>query len=325
MTRPTWRFFGASLLAVAVTVVAGCGESNKTTISIDGSSTVFPVSQAVAEEFENVNPGVQVIVGLSGTGGGFKKFVVGETDINDASRPIVADEIQTAKANGIAYIDLQVGIDGISVVVNPENDWVDCLSVEQLKEIWKPESTVHKWSDVKPEWPDEEIRLFGPDVDSGTFDYFTEAIVGKEGASRTDYEPNTDDNVLVTGVAGERYSLGYFGFAYYVENQDRLKALGISPAPEPTEETCVKPTRETIEAGQYVPLSRPLFLYVRRKALARPEVAKFLQFYLDKGQDLVQEVGYIRLSSEVLAEQRATLEQAIQQAQSGTETARAQE
>ena len=274
------------------------------TITIDGSSTVFPISQAVAEEFQKLHPNVKVVVGTSGTGGGFKKFVLGETDINDASRPIKDKEISACEENGIEYIELKVAIDGLSVMVNPENDWCDNLSVSQLKSIWQPTSTVQKWSDVDPQWPDKEIKLYGPDTDSGTFDYFTEVICGEGRASRADYTPSTDDNVLVRGIAGDKHSLGYFGYAYYAENQDKLKLLGIAPQADAKP---VRPTEKTIEGGQYAPLSRPLFLYVSHASFQKPHVAAFLKYYLEEGQALVGEVGYVCLSESALAAAKKTL------------------
>lgn len=287
----------------------GNGRALSGTIHIEGSSTVYPISQAVAEEFQIENPGVNVLVGASGTGGGFKQFGVGETDINDASRAITEVEIELCRKNGVEYIELKVATDGISVVVNPENDWCQCLTVDQLAAIWKPDSDVQTWSDLNSAWPDKEMRLYGPDTDSGTFGYFTEAICGEEGASRADHNPSTDDNVLVRGVAGDRYSLGSFGYSYYVENQDKLNIVGVSATGE--EVGCVEPTIESIEEGRYVPLSRPLFLYVNQAALPRPEVTAFLQYYLQEGQNLVGEIGYVRLGENTLAESRRTLEQAI--------------
>ncbi|MDA1050586.1 MAG: PstS family phosphate ABC transporter substrate-binding protein [Planctomycetota bacterium] len=290
---------------------SSAGSAGKLTgrVMIDGSSTVFPISQAVAEEFQKQHSGVKVVVGTSGTGGGFKKFVVGETDINDASRPIKQKEIDACKENGIEYLELKIAIDGLSVIVNPQNDWCECLTVAQLNTIWKPNSEVINWSDVNPKWPQEKIRLYGPDTDSGTFDYFTEAICGEEGASRSDYTPSADDNVLVRGVAGDRYSLGYFGYAYYVENKDKLKIVGVASGTDST--SCVQPTDETIEAGNYVPLSRPLLLYVNKASLKKPEVATYLEYYLEQGQALVSEVGYVRLSQSLVAETRQTLEDAL--------------
>ena len=313
-----WAFF----LGIGVFALGGCtvkdsgldssGDSSgklSGTVTIDGSSTVFPISQAVAEEFQKQYSGVKVVVGTSGTGGGFKKFVLGEIDINDASRPIKQKEIDACRENGIEYIALKVAIDGLSVIVNPENDWCRGLTVAQLKSIWEPDSKVTSWSDVDSKWPEKEIRLYGPDTDSGTFDYFTEAICGEGGASRTDYTPSTDDNVLVRGVSGDQYSLGYFGYAYYVENKDKLKIVGVAPELQGTE--FVEPTDQSIETGEYTPLSRPLFLYVNKAALKRPEVATFVKYYLAQGQNLASEVGYIRLSQSILDETRKTLRESL--------------
>ena len=275
------------------------------TVKIDGSSTVFPISQAAAEEFQKLHKDVKVTVGTSGTGGGFKKFVLGEIDINDASRPIKQKEIDACKENKIEFIELKVAIDGLSVIVNTENDWCDGFTVEQLKKIWEPDSKVKKWNEINPDWPDAEFKLYGPDTDSGTFDYFTEAICGEGGASRADYTPSADDNVLVRGVSGDKHSLGYFGYAYYLENKDKLKVLGISESGETG--TYVVPANDTIEGGKYVPLSRPLFLYVNKASLDKPEVAAFLDYYLGDGQVLVNEVGYVSLSKESVAEESAKL------------------
>ncbi|MEW4528796.1 MAG: phosphate ABC transporter substrate-binding protein PstS family protein [Maioricimonas sp. JB045] len=205
------------------------GETLTGQVVIDGSSTVSPISSAVSEEFSIKNPDVRVPVGTSGTGGGFKKFIAGETDINDASRPIKESEVEQCTTNGIEYIELKIAIDGLTVVVNKDNTWLDGLTVADLKKIWEPNSTIQKWSEVNPEFPDEPIKLFGPDTDSGTFDYFTEEVCGEGGASRSDYQQNTDDNFLVTGVSNDENALGYFGFAYYVENKDKVKALAIAP------------------------------------------------------------------------------------------------
>lgn len=291
------------------------GRQLEGTVRIDGSSTVFPIAQAAAEEFQKLHPHVHVVVGTSGTGGGFSQWIKGETDINNASRPIKPGEIEAARKNGIEFIELRVAIDGLSVVVNASNDFVDCLTVEQLREIWEPGSKIETWSDVNPEWPAEEIKLYGPDTDSGTFEYFTEVIMGEGGASRSDYTPSTDDNVLVQGVAGDRYSLGYFGYAYFVENQDKLKVLGVAPGSDPS--GCVKPTDATIESGAYTPLSRPLYMYVNLESLARPEVAAFSQYVMTEGQSLVSEVGYIPLSASMLAEEQAELNAAIAASEAG--------
>ncbi|MBM3943939.1 MAG: PstS family phosphate ABC transporter substrate-binding protein [SAR202 cluster bacterium] len=262
------------------------------TIEIDGSSTVFPVTEAVAEEFRKVHSRVQVNVGVSGTGGGFKRFSVGETDISDASRPIKAEEAAAAAQNGIEFIELKVAIDGLSVMVSPQNTFVDCLTVVEMKAIWEPGSTVNNWSQVRAGFPNQPLRLYGPGADSGTFDYFTEVINGAAQASRADYVASEDDNVLVTGIAGDRNALGYFGYAYYVENTDKLKLVAIDAGKG---QGCITPSDATIESGAYSPLSRPLFIYVSKKALERPEVKAFVEFYMQHGAELSAEVGYIRL------------------------------
>jgi phosphate transport system substrate-binding protein len=279
---------------VIILVVAGgfwyLGKFNQRhvgTIEIDGSSTVFPITQAVAEEFQNDNPDVRVNVGISGTGGGMKRFTVGETDINDASRPIKDSEKENAENNNIEYYEIKVAIDGLAVIVNKDNDFVDYLTTEELKKIWEPGSSVKKWSDVRSEWPEQSIRLYGPGTDSGTFDYFTDVIVGEEGASRPDFTASEDDNVLVQGIAGDTHALGYFGYAYYIENTDKLKIVPIDSGNGP-----VIPSDETINAGQYAPLSRPLFIYVNRESLNRPEVKEFIIYYMEYANLLVSEVGY---------------------------------
>ena len=257
-------------------------------IEVDGSSTVFPITEAVAEEFRKVHPRVQVNVAVSGTGGGFKRFTVGETDISDASRPIKESEAEAAVENGIEYIQMRVGTDGLSVVVNPDNDFVTCLTVEELHAIWAPGSEVNNWNQVRSDFPDRRIRLYGPDTDSGTFDYFTEEINGEAQASRSDYTASPDDNVLVQGVSGDRNALGYFGYAYYVENQDLVRAVAVDDG-----DGCVAPEPSSIEDGSYTPLSRPLFIYVNTESLRRPEMAAFIDFYMVHGAQLTEEVGYI--------------------------------
>ena len=266
-------------------------------IEIDGSSTVAPISQAVAEEFEKLHGDTEPIVGISGTGGGFKRFTVGETDISDASREIKDAEKEAAASNGIEYLELKVGTDGLSVMVSPQNDFVDCLTMKQLHEIWKPGSAVQKWSDVNPEWPDRDISLYGADTDSGTFDYFTEEVNGESKVSRDDYTASADDNVLVRGIGGDRNSLGYFGYAYYIENVDQLKLLGVDNG-----EGCVKPSPETIAAGTYTPLSRPLFIYVNVESLQKPQVLEFVKFYMEVGSELTAEVGYVPEDASVFEE-----------------------
>lgn len=301
------------IFLVASIILSGCAqESTKANkeetqkeklsgeIKVDGSSTVGPITEAVAEEFQKENPDVRVTVGISGTGGGFEKFAAGETDINDASRPIKDEEKEACKKSGIEYVEFKIGYDGITVVVNKENDWCQDLTVEELKKIWEPNSKVQKWSDIRPNWPKEKIVLFGPDTDSGTFDYFTEEIVGEKGKSRADYTPSADDNVLVEGVAGEKYALGYFGYAYYEQNSDKLNAVKVNG---------VSPSVETIRDGSYTPLSRPLFIYVNKASLKRNEVFAFIKFYLEKGSQLVSDVGYVALPAEEYSNQIPLLEE----------------
>ncbi|MEW4488771.1 PstS family phosphate ABC transporter substrate-binding protein [Thalassoglobus sp. JC818] len=298
-----------TLVAMGCNGGGGGGESSPgTEIIIDGSSTVAPISVAVSEEFSIAHRGVRVPVGTSGTGGGFKKFVQGETDINDASRPIKDSEVELCKENGIDFLELTVAIDGLTVVVNAENDFCKDLTVEELKKIWEPESKVTKWNEVRSDFPEEIIKLFAPDTDSGTFAYFTEVVCGEEGASRSDYQQSADDNFLVTGVSGDKYALGYFGYAYYIENAGALGAVAIADnGGEP-----ILPTPETIEDGTYTPLSRPLFLYVNKEKLKDATMVEFLQFYLsEEGRELVKESGYIPLSDKQYEEQNAKLEAAI--------------
>jgi phosphate transport system substrate-binding protein len=287
----------AALLAAAVPVslIAGGGRAEEGaldgTISIAGSSTVYPISVAVSEEFYRLHPNVQIPIQSTGTGGGFKNFFIpGKTMINDASRPIEESERQEALENGIEPVEFQVAVDAITVVVNPGADWVDDLSVEELARIWRPDNPAKKWSDVRPEWPAQEIELYGPTAASGTFDYFTEEIVGESGASRSDYQGTEQDNTIVQAVSGSKYALGYFGMAYYLENQDRVKALAVNG---------VKPGIAAAKSGEYTPLSRPIFIYVARNALERPEVREFVRFYLEQtSTDLIRQVGYVPLTEE---------------------------
>jgi phosphate transport system substrate-binding protein len=265
-------------------------------INADGSSTVFPITQAVAEEFQAENQGVEIAVGTSGTGGGFEKFCAGETDISDASRPIKADEeVPVCEKNGVEYIELQVAVDGLSLMVNPENTFAECLTTDELAAIWGPDSKINNWKDVRPGFPDQELTLYGPGTDSGTFDYFTDVINGEEGASRSDYTASEDDNVLVQGIAGDPNALGYFGYAYYEQNADKLKVLGVDSG-----SGCVTPAVGTITSGEYAPLSRPLFMYVAKEAAGREEVRAFVDFYLETMNQLVPEVGYVPVPEEVL-------------------------
>ncbi len=294
-----------NLILVTIIAAMGCGDSThsdragdlKGTVKIDGSSTVFPITEAVAEEFGKSYPRVRVTVGISGTGGGFKKFLLGETDINDASRTIKDKEIKKAAENNIKYIELPVAYDGLSVVINRENDFIDYLTVVELNSIWKAETTIKTWNDVRPSWPDEKIKLYGPGTDSGTFDYFKEAIIGKKNHIRSDFTKSEDDNVLVQGVAGSKYAMGFFGFAYYAENKDKLKVAKIDGGNGP-----VAPTEITINNGSYTPLSRPVFIYVNPESAKRPEVDTFIQFYLNNTASLVSEVGYVPLPEKVSAE-----------------------
>ncbi len=265
-------------------------------IKIDGSSTVYPITEAVAEEFQISKRGkVRVTVGISGTGGGFKKFCRGDTDISNASRPIKKSEMEACRKNGVKFIELPVAYDAISVVVNKKNNWVSCISVEELRKMWEPEAQgkVKRWNQVNPKWPDEKLKLCGPGVDSGTFDYFTKAVNGEEGASRGDYLASEDDNVLVNFVSREKGALCYFGLAYYLENKDSLKAL---PVKNPKTGKCVEPSEKSVMDGTYSPLSRPIFIYVNAKKLKeRPELKEFVEFYLNNAKELVSEVGYVPL------------------------------
>jgi phosphate transport system substrate-binding protein len=271
-------------------------------IAVDGSSTVFPVTEAVAEEFQKAYPGARVTVGSSGTGGGFQKFCRNETDISDASRPIKATEIEACRSAGIEFIELPVAYDGIAVVVNPRNTWVTSMTVEELRKLWEPaaQGRITRWNQIRPGWPDREIHLFGAGVDSGTFDYFTEAIVGKEAQSRGDYTSSEDDNVIVQGVSSDEVALGYFGYAYYEQNKDKLKLVAIDDGDATNGEGPIAPSPETVAGGTYRPLSRPIFIYPKVRALERPEVLDFVVFYLSKGAPLVREVGYIPLTEREL-------------------------
>ena len=302
------------LLLVSFSVVLwSCSENNdeagqeavgglRGAVSLDGSSTVYPISEAIAEEFLSVAPRVRVTVGVSGTGGGFKKFLSREIDINDASRTIKNSEVEEARANGIDYLEIPVAFDGLSVVVNPNNTWVDHLTVDELRMIWQPGSMVDSWDDIRPNWPQLPIRLYGPGTDSGTFDYFTEAVNGESGASRPDYTASEDDNVLVQGISGDENALGFFGYAYYIENQDNLKIVPIDEGNGP-----VAPTARSINEGTYSPLSRPIFVYLNTDSLARPEVRSFVEFYIDNAAGIANEVGYIELPEEMYQASRDAL------------------
>jgi phosphate transport system substrate-binding protein len=286
-----------SLAALAAGLAAPQPAHAQSVIKIDGSSTVFPIAEAVAEEFQISKRGkVRVTVGIAGTGGGFKRFCRGEIDISNASRPILKEEMEACKAAGIKYIELPVAFDALTVVVNPQNDWVESLTPADLKKMWEPaaQGRVTQWNHVRPEWPAQPLMLFGPGADSGTFDYFTEAVTGKAKASRGDYTASEDDNVLVTGVEKNKNALGYFGFAYYVAHKDKMRAVPIVNG----RGKAVSPSVEAVNDGSYEPLSRPLFIYVRDTAAARADVKEFIQFYLTEGPDLAREVGYVPLPDE---------------------------
>jgi len=288
------------ITALAFTMIA-CGNKkgqNKDgeatgSITIDGSSTVYPITEAVAEEFRAVQPRINVTIGVSGTGGGFQKFGRGEINIADASRLIKAEEGAAAKENNITYVGLEVALDGLAVVINPENDWAKSFTVEELKMIWEPaaQGKIMRWNQINPKWPNEEIHLYGPGVASGTFDYFTEAIVGKSGSSRGDYTASEDDNVLVQGVAGDKFGLGFFGLAYFEENQDKLALAAVDGGNGP-----VLPSAETVNDGSYSPLSRPLFIYVNSSSAKNHEVVEFVRFYLKEAGNLSKDVGYFPLT-----------------------------
>jgi phosphate transport system substrate-binding protein len=268
-------------------------------IKIDGSSTVFPITEAVAEDFQIAKKGTaKVTVGISGTGGGFKKFCRGEIDIANASRPILKKEMDVCKTAGVQYVEMPVAYDALTVVVNPGNDWVKAITIAELKKIWEPDAQgkITSWKQVNPAWPDEPIKLYGPGADSGTFDYFTEAIVGKAKSSRGDFTASEDDNVLVQGVASDKKALGYFGFAYYNENQKKLRALAVDGG-----KGGITPSVETVEDGSYQPLSRPIFIYINIKAAEKPEVREFIEFYMKNASPLVKEVKYFPLPAQAYA------------------------
>jgi phosphate transport system substrate-binding protein len=313
----------ALLLGLLALLAAGCGggrggdeEGGSTTaaqssdlsgrIEADGSSTVGPFTTAAAERFQQENSDVQVTVGVSGTGGGFERFCRGETDLSNASRPIKDEEAKLCEDAGVEYVEFQVANDALTVVVNKENDWVTCLTTEQLAKIWGPDSKVNNWNQVDPSFPDQELSLFGPGTDSGTFDYFTDEINGEEGASRSDYSASEDDNTIVTGVSGEKGGLGYFGFSYFEENQDTLKALEIDGG-----EGCVAPSVESAQSGDYSPLSRPLFIYAKTEALQKPEVEAFVRYMLDNGAEIAEASQYVPLTDEQLQQAQSDLEGAL--------------
>ncbi len=299
----------SSLLVMIFLLACGQGQKKGTQpIKIDGSSTVFPITEAVAEDFQKENRGLRVTVGVSGTGGGFKKFCGGETDISDASRPIQPTEVDMCQTQKVNYIELPVAYDGIAVMVHPQNDWCDSLTVKELKRIWQPSARekIKKWSDIRKNWPDKPINLYGPGVDSGTFDYFTESVIGEAGKSRGDYTASEDDNVLVQGISSDPNALGFFGLAYYEENKNKLKVVPITDNNPKNGKGAISPSLSTVKEGTYQPLSRPLFIYVSKKSAQRSEVQKFIKFYLNHAGTLAKEVGFVPLTDNLykLAEKR---------------------
>ena len=279
-------------------------------IRIDGSSTVYPITEAVAEEYRGIFPAVKVLIGISGTGGGFKKFCASETDITNASRPIKQIERELCEKNGISYVEIPIAYDALSVIVNPKNTWITSVTVDELKRIWEPsaQGVITKWNHIRAEWPDRPISLFGPGVDSGTYDYFTEVVVGKEHSSRGDFTSSEDDNVLVQGIASDINALGFFGMAYYVENKDKLKVLAVDDGIAADGDGPQLPTIENVIAGVYRPLARPLFIYVRSDALAKDAIKNFISFYVSNAPALSTQVGYIELDQELQQLARSQVE-----------------
>jgi len=305
-TRALLTLLGS--IAVVGLVAAGCGGGGRggEAISADGSSTVGPFTTKAAEDFK-AQGGVDVTVGISGTGGGFERFCAGETDLSNASRPIDEEEVTLCEENGVEYTEFQVALDALTNVVNQENDWATCLSVERLNAIWKPGSMVKNWNQVDPAFPDVALKLYGAGTDSGTFDYFTEAINGEAGASRTDFSATEDDNVTVQGVSGDRGALGYFGFSYFEQNQDKLKALEVAGG-----RGCIAPSVEAAQNGTYTPLSRPLFVYVKKSSFDEDEnVRDFVRFMLENEQTIATEAQFVPLSQEQIDEQLAIYEEAV--------------
>ncbi len=288
-------------LAIAAAACGRGGDGGPALIRVDGSSTVFPITEAIAEEFQGAHPDVRVTIGVSGTGGGFQKFCAGETDISNASRPIKPTEIDQCRKAGIEFIEVPVAYDGLAVIVNPKNTWVAAMTIVELKRLWAPEAQgrIMRWNQVRSSWPDQEIRLFGAGVDSGTYDYFTEAIVGKEGASRGDFTSSEDDNVLVQGIANDELALGFMGIAYYEQNRERLKLVPIDDGKADNGDGPIAASPETVRNGTYQPLSRPLFIYVSTRSAERPEVQQLVDSYFTTGADLVTEVGYVPLTDQI--------------------------
>ncbi len=293
-----FRWFGTLALLLSV-FYSGCGDDSLL-VEVDGSSTVYPITEAVAEEFQKENPTFRVTVGISGTGGGFKQFGRGETDVTNASRPIKPSEVELCKKNGIEYIELPVAFDGLAITVNPENDWVDYMTVAELKKLWEPEAQgkILYWNQIRPDWPSKKISLAGPGPDSGSYDYFTKAVCGEEGASRGDFIASENDNVLVQAVARDDYTLGVFGLAYYEANREILKLVPIDDGKMDNGDGAIAPSLETVKNATYQPLSRPIFIYVSKQSADRPEVEKFVEFYLQQAKTLTEEAEYIPLPEE---------------------------
>ncbi len=321
--RSTTSIFLLGCATLCLAVTTGCGREDTSgdagaatpsgeqlsgKVQADGSSTVGPLTSSAAELFREEQPGVNVTVGTSGTGGGFERFCAGETDLSNASRPIKADEeAPLCEKEGIDYTEFRVAVDALTIVVNSENDWIDCITTDQLMAIWNPDSKITNWKDVPGgDYPDQGLALAGPGTDSGTFDYFTDAINGEEGASRSDYTASEDDNVIVQAVEGDKGGLGYFGYTYFEENQDRLKALEVDSG-----EGCVAPSAGTAQSGEYTPLSRPLFVYAKNESLKRPEVQAFMRFYFDNLDRIAEQAQFISMPEDQIAEQQDKLEQAI--------------
>lgn len=295
MLTPLFQGLAVSLAMLAVAAPVNTELQGK--ITIDGSSTVFPISEAAASQFQKLYPNVSVNVGVSGTGGGFKRFVKGEIDISDASRPIDAAEAEAAKSNKVSFIELPIAYDGLTIVVHPSNKWVDQLTVDEIKKIYLADGAVKTWAEVRSGWPAKPIKVFSPGTDSGTFDYFKEVVAGKTGSLRSDMSTSEDDNVLVTGVAGTPESIGFFGAAYYEENKDKVKAV---PIVNPATKKAVTATAATIESGEYAPFSRPLFIYINNASVSRPEIKKFVSFYMENASAMAKQVGYVPLPQIVL-------------------------
>jgi phosphate transport system substrate-binding protein len=309
-------------LAALALLAAGCGGDDEESgaggdtaaadggdlsgrVQVDGSSTVGPLMTRAAERFQQENSDVQITVGVSGTGGGFERFCAGETDISNASRAIDQDEQAACEQKGVEYVEFQIANDALTVVANKDNDWATCLTVDELEKVWAPGSKVGNWSEIKADFPDQELALFGPGTDSGTFDYFTDAINGEEGASRSDYSASENDNVIVQGISGEKGGLGYFGFSYFEENQDTLKALEIDGG-----DGCVAPSVETAQDGSYKPLSRPLFIYAKTASFQKPEVEAFVGYTLDNAVEIAEEADFVPLTDELVEKAKTDFEAA---------------